>query len=207
MLYVQQSLSSGEEILMGGRFHWMYTVKAMFWIMFGLAMGIAIGYGAIWMEVTSVIRSTYPGLPDELYDKAWNMVVQENGGYLKILWSVHPVLRFSILGFFMLGLFLFMHMMIVKATTEIAVTTERVIYKKGMIARHVGELGVDRIEGASVSQGLWGRILGYGRVTIRGMGVGEVILPQIEDPIIFRQAVQEACVTKSKRWRRGENEE
>ena len=185
----------------------MYTVKAVFWILFGLAVGMAIGYGSIWMEVTSIIRSMYSELPDELYDKVWDMVVEDKGGYLKILWSVHPILRFAILGFFMLGLFFFMHMMIVKATTEIAVTNERVIYKKGMIARHVGELGVDRIEGASVSQGLWGRILGYGRVTIRGMGVGEVILPQIENPIVFRQAVQEACTMKSKRWRKTENEE
>ncbi|MFH1158549.1 MAG: PH domain-containing protein [Pseudomonadota bacterium] len=198
MLYVQQSLGPEEEVLMGGRFHWMYTVQAVFWIIFGLAIGIAVGYGAIWMTVTSAIREMYPGLPDELFDKAWDIVVKEKGGYLKILWSLHPVLRFSILGFFMLGLFFFMHLMIVKATTEIAVTNERVIYKKGMIARHVGELGIDRIEGTSVSQELWGRILGYGSVTIRGMGVGEVILPPIEDPIAFRQAVQEARVMKSK---------
>ena len=198
MLYVQQSLGSEEEVLIAGRFHWMYTVKAVFWILFGLAIGIAVGYGAIWMMVTETIRETYPGLPDELFDKAWGMVVESKGGYLKILWTVNPILRFSILGFFVLGLFFFVHLMIVKATTEIAVTNERVIYKKWMIARHVGELGVDRIEGTSVSQGLWGRIFGYGRVTVRGMGVGEVILPPIENPIIFRQAVQEALTMKSK---------
>ena len=67
------------------------------------------------------------------------------------------------------------------------------IYKKGLIARHVGELGIDRIEGVSVSQGVWGRIWGYGTIIIRGMGVGEVILPSlIEEPIAFRKAIQEA---------------
>jgi uncharacterized membrane protein YdbT with pleckstrin-like domain len=123
----------------------------------------------------------------------------DDGGYLQILWSLHPVLRFSILGFFLLGLFFFAHLMIIKATTEIAVTNERVIYKKGLIARHVGELGVDRIEGVSVSQGVWGRIWGYGTVIIRGMGVGEVILPPlIEEPINFRKAIQEAKTLRDK---------
>ena len=198
MLYVQQSLGSEEEIIISGRFHWMYTVQAVFWIIFGLAVGIAIGYGGIWMTVTETMREVYPTLPDELFDKAWGMIVEDSGGYLNIIWSLHSVLRFAILGFFILGLFFFMNLMIVKATTEIAVTSERVIYKKGMIARHVGELGIDRIEGTSVSQGLWGRILGYGRVTVRGMGVGEVILPPIENPIAFRQAVLESRVTKSR---------
>jgi len=196
MLYVQQSLSPGEEILMGARFHWMYTVQAVFWILFGLAIGIAIGYGAIWWVVSEAIRDLYPGLPDESFDIAWDEVVKEKGGYLNILWSLHVALRFSILGFFLLGLFFFMHMMVIKATTEIAVTTDRMIYKKGLVARHVGELSIDRIEGVSVSQGFWGRILGYGRVSIRGMGVGEVLLPPIEEPIAFRKAIQEALTMK-----------
>lgn len=193
MLYVQQSLGPGEDILMGARFHWMYTVRAVFWILFGLAIGIAIGYAGIWWQVSGDIRHEYPSLPPELFEKAWHQIVVNKGGYLHILWALHPVLRFSILGFFLIGLFFFAHLMIIKATTEIAVTNERVIYKRGLIARHVGELGVDRIEGVSVSQGVWGRIWGYGTVIIRGMGVGEVILPAlIEEPIAFRKAVQEA---------------
>jgi len=200
MLYVQQSLGPGEEILAGARFHWMYTVRAISWILFGLGIGIAIGSGSIWWAVTSRIRDVYyADMPSELFNMAWHEVVQEKGGYLQILWSMPPVLRFSILGFFLLGLFLFAHLMIIKATTEIAVTNERVIYKKGLIARHVGEIGVDRIEGVSVHQGVWGRIWGYGTIIIRGMGVGEVVLPElIEEPIDFRKAVQEARTLREK---------
>ena len=183
---------------MGARFHWMYTVNAVFWILFGLAIGIAVGYGAIWWTVTSAIHAQYQDLPKELFDSAWASVVKAKGGYLQILWSQHPLLRFSILGFFILGLFFFTHMMIVKATTEIAVTNDRLIYKKGLVARHVGEISIDRIEGVSVSQEFWGRILGYGRVSIRGMGVGEIILPPIEAPISFLKAIQEARALKAK---------
>lgn len=198
MLYVEQSLGPGEEILMAARFHWMYTLQAVFWIMFGLAIGIAIGYGAIWWEISQEIRATYPNIPNELFQKAWDQIVLRRGGYLRILWELHPAVRFSILGFFLIGLYFFLHMMIVKATTEIAITSERLIYKKGLIARHIGELNIDRIEGVSVRQEVIGRLLGYGRVLIRGMGVGEVLLPSIEAPIAFRRAIQEALAMQSK---------
>lgn len=193
MLYVQQSLGPNEEILMGARFHWMYTLSAVFWILFGLFAGVLIGYAGIWWTVDSEIRHTMGSdLPKDVYNEMWDLCVAKNGGYLKILWGLNALMRFSILGSFLLGLYFFAHMMIVKATTEIAVTSERLVYKKGLIARHVGELNVDRIEGVSVRQGVLGRIFGYGRVLIRGMGVGEVLLPSIEAPIEFRRAIQEA---------------
>lgn len=199
MLYVQQSLGAEEEILKAARFHWIYTIHAILWILFGLAIGIAVGYGAIWWSVAGDVREMYPNLPEDLFHNAWMEVVAAKGGYLPILWSVSPILRFSILGFFLLGLFFFAHMMIIKATTEIAVTNERIIYKKGLIARRIGELGIDRIEGVSVEQGVFGRLLGYGCVSIRGMGVGEVVLPSvIEDPVAFRTAIQEARVMREK---------
>lgn len=199
MLYVQQSLGPGEEILEGATFHWMYTMRAVFWILFGVGAGIAIGYADIWWTVTSEIRDVYIDLPPQQYALAWHKIIAEHGGYMQIIWSLPLVLRFCMLGFFLMGLFFYLHLMIIKATTEIAVTNERVIYKKGLIARHVGELGIDRIEGVSVSQGVWARIWGYGTIIIHGMGVGEVSLPDlIENPIQFRKAIAEAKALRDK---------
>lgn len=198
MLYVQQSLGPNEEILLGARFHWMYTVNAVMWIVFGLAAGIAVAYGAIWLQINSEIRQYYPDLPADQYAQAEAWVLDKEGGYLKILWGMHPGIRFGIMGLFIMGLFIFANMMIVKATTEIAITTDRLIYKRGLIARDVGELSMDRIEGTAVAQGVMGRVLGYGRVSVRGMGVGEVMLPPIAEPIEFRRAVAEAQNVQSR---------
>ncbi len=192
MLYVQQSLNPNEEILMGARFHWMYTLQAVFWILFGLAAAILIGYAGVWWTVDNYIQANFGKVPEELYDEAWKRSVVQLGGYLKIVWELHIILRVAILVSFIMGVFFFAHMMVVKATTEIAVTTERLVYKKGLIARHVGEINIDRIEGVSVRQGAMARIFGYGIVCIRGMGVGEVALPPIEAPVEFRKAVNEA---------------
>lgn len=192
MLYVQQSLGPKEEIMMGARFHWMYTLQAVMWILSGLAVGVMIGYAGVWWEVDQGIKENFSGIPEELYEDAWRRVVVMKGGYLQILWHLPIVMRVAILVFFLLGVFFFASLMVAKATTEIAVTTERLIYKKGFISRHVGELNIDRIEGVSVRQGAIARIFGYGIVCIRGLGMGEVALPAIEAPIEFRKAVMEA---------------
>ena len=91
-----------------------------------------------------------------------------------------------------MGLLRFAQMMIVKATTEIAITNSRLVYKRGLVARQVGEMSIDRIEGVNVLQSVLGRIFNYGRIMVRGMGVGEVILPPLADPIKFRKSIEKA---------------
>ena len=91
-----------------------------------------------------------------------------------------------------MGLLRFAQMMVAKSTTEIAITSSRLIYKRGLVARYVGEMSIDRIEGVNVLQTIWGRMLGYGRIMVRGMGVGEVVLPPLQNPIAFRKAIEVA---------------
>jgi len=93
---------------------------------------------------------------------------------------------------FLMGVLKFVQMMIIKITTEIGVTDIRLVYKRGLVARAVGEINIDRIEGVNVIQGILGRIFGYGRVMVRGMGVGEVVLPPISQPIRFKKAIEKA---------------
>ena len=198
MLYVRQSLTPNEEILMEARFHWMYTLQACFWIVLGLGAGIALAAAAVWWGVASDIRHLYPTLPTHMFGTAWRSIILQRGGYVAVFWSLSPLIRFSMLGAFLMGIFFFAHMMIVRATTEIGVTTNRLIYKRGLIARQIGELNIDRIEGVSVEQGILGRIFGYGRVAVRGMGVGEVVLPPIEAPIDFGRAIHQAKAVHDK---------
>ncbi|HEX9463888.1 MAG TPA: PH domain-containing protein [Alphaproteobacteria bacterium] len=73
-----------------------------------------------------------------------------------------------------------------RRTTEIAVTTRRVIYKTGVIRRLTSELSVEKIETVLVEQGILGRILNYGTVIIRGTGGGLEPVQNIDDPLTFR---------------------
>ena len=74
-------------------------------------------------------------------------------------------------------------------TTEIAVTNRRIIYKRGFIRRDTIEMQMDKVESVDVQQSVWGRILGYGDILIRGVGVGIEPLKNIDSPIEFRNHV------------------
>ncbi len=175
MLYVQQSLGPDEELIHVGKFHWMYTVNAFLSIVWGL-------FGAIMIMFMSYKAYEFMGkLPPDT-------------GFFGAIKFIHPGIRGVYFLFFILGLVKFAQMMVTKVTTEIAITNNRLVYKRGLVARHVGEINIDRIEGVNVLQPIMGRIFNYGRVMVRGMGVGEVLLPPIEDPISFRRAIEEAKV-------------
>lgn len=174
MLYVQQSLGPDEELVHIGKFHWMYTVHAFLAIFWGLILSLCVIF-------FSVYAYSYLGMY-----RISNITVME------AIQALHPGIRIFAFIVFVFGLLRFASMMIVKATTEIAVTTNRLVYKRGLVARQVGEISIDRIEGVNVFQSIMGRIFNYGRVMVRGMGVGEVTLPSIEDPISFRRAIERA---------------
>jgi uncharacterized membrane protein YdbT with pleckstrin-like domain len=74
-------------------------------------------------------------------------------------------------------------------TTEIAVTNLRIIYKRGFVSRRTIEMQMDKVESVDVDQSVFGRILGYGDITIRGVGVGIEPLKNIDAPIEFRNHV------------------
>ncbi len=172
MLYVQQSLGPDEELIHVGKFHWMYTVNAFLSIVWGL-------FGAIMIMFIAYKAYVFLGH------------VPAGTGFFASIKIIHPGIRGVSFLFFILGLVKFAQMMVVKVTTEIAITNNRLVYKRGLVARHVGEISIDRIEGVNVLQPIMGRIFNYGRVMVRGMGVGEVLLPPIEDPISFRRAIEE----------------
>ena len=73
-----------------------------------------------------------------------------------------------------------------RATTELAVTDQRVIHKTGLIARHTLEMNRARVESVTVDQTLLGRIFGYGTVTVRGVGSAFEPIRNIGDPLTFR---------------------
>jgi len=91
-----------------------------------------------------------------------------------------------------IGLIFAIPMFIRLATTEIAVTSHRLIKKTGLVALHTEELSINNIEGVRVDQGFWGRVLGFGHLRIEGTGVDKVELPPIADPVAFRAAIETA---------------
>ena len=76
-----------------------------------------------------------------------------------------------------------------RATTELAVTDHRVIYKTGLLARHTIEMNLDKVESVDVDQTLLGRIVGYGTIIVRGTGGSLEPIRNIGDPLTFRSHI------------------
>jgi uncharacterized membrane protein YdbT with pleckstrin-like domain len=74
-------------------------------------------------------------------------------------------------------------------TTEIDVTSRRIVYKRGLIRRRTIEMNMDKVESVDVDQSILGRLLNFGDITIRGTGVGLEPLRSIDDPLTFRNHV------------------
>ncbi len=75
-------------------------------------------------------------------------------------------------------------------SAEFALTNLRVIVKSGFIRRYAIEIMLEWIEGMYVSQGIVGRLLGFGTLTIAGVGGSRGPYHRIHDPLEFRQRVQ-----------------
>jgi uncharacterized membrane protein YdbT with pleckstrin-like domain len=94
------------------------------------------------------------------------------------------------------GAFWFMVHLIEVMTSEFAVTTTRLIFKVGLIARYTTELLLAKVESIGVNQGLAGRLFNYGDLTVTGTGGAREIFHRVGDPIGFRNHVQQASVTR-----------
>ena len=112
----------------------------------------------------------------------------------KFPWPYHFVAwgALLLLGIIGVGIIIWALMMIHFSTTESAITSRRVVYKKGLITRDTRELGVSTVEQIELHQGFWGRILGFGVVEISGTGDSEIRTHPMSDPVRFRRLVTDA---------------
>lgn len=90
------------------------------------------------------------------------------------------------------GSLILINHLIVLMTTEIVVTTYRFVYKTGLVARNTQEVSLSKIEEITLHQSVWGRLLGYGQLVLRGTGVGVITLPDLDDPIRLRKIIENA---------------
>jgi membrane protein YdbS with pleckstrin-like domain len=81
-------------------------------------------------------------------------------------------------------------------TSEFAVTSVRLIFKVGLVARYTTELLLSKVESISVTQGPIGRVMNYGDLTVTGTGAVREVFPRVHDPVGFRNAVQHASAAR-----------
>jgi uncharacterized membrane protein YdbT with pleckstrin-like domain len=64
-----------------------------------------------------------------------------------------------------------------------------------LISRKTFEMNLQKIESVNVDQSFWGRLLGFGTVSIVGTGGSRESLADISEPLLFRCKFQETEIT------------
>ncbi len=110
------------------------------------------------------------------------------------LWSVWHLLALGLvlLPAFGIGLIFWGIAYIRIKSTEIAVTTKRLIVKHGFIRRSTIEININKVESIQVDQEIIGRMLNYGTLVISGTGASHAPITGISEPMAFRKAFIEA---------------
>lgn len=110
------------------------------------------------------------------------------------LWSLSHLIALGILLLPVLGIGLYF---LIKAfvrykTTELAITSKRVIVKFGFIRRSTVEININKVESIQVDQEILGRLFNFGTLIIAGAGDPQAPIPGISAPMEFRKAFIEA---------------
>ena len=95
------------------------------------------------------------------------------------LWSTGLPLPVSAFPFYVAAFFL-VRAQLIRTTTELAVTSRRVIAKFGVIRHHSIELSISKVESFEVVQGILGRILGFGTINVNGTGGVRMSIKRID---------------------------
>jgi membrane protein YdbS with pleckstrin-like domain len=84
-------------------------------------------------------------------------------------------------------------------SSEFAVTDKRVLGKLGFIERESKETLLSKVEAIAIDQGVIGRVLGFGTVTITGTGGTQESFPRISEPLEFRRQIQSQIIAQEER--------
>lgn len=111
------------------------------------------------------------------------------------LWSIGHLIALGVilLVAYGLGIVFLLWAFIRYKTTEFAVTDKRIIAKAGLISRNTVEMFLDKVESLHVEQGILGRILNFGTITIRGTDSTEEPIKNISSPLALRKEFMQAA--------------
>jgi uncharacterized membrane protein YdbT with pleckstrin-like domain len=76
------------------------------------------------------------------------------------------------------------------STAHLYLTNKRIILKAGWMRKVSMEVLLDKVQGINIGQSPMGRILSYGVVTIKGVGINNITMKNVREPFVFRDKVQ-----------------
>jgi uncharacterized membrane protein YdbT with pleckstrin-like domain len=91
-----------------------------------------------------------------------------------------------------IGIFITIYEWLRLRSIELAVTTQRVVFKTGIVGRDTEEIRLSALETVDLQQTVWGRVLGYGNVRVTGRGESSLVFAHVADPVGVKRAIETA---------------
>ncbi len=73
---------------------------------------------------------------------------------------------------------------------EQGVTNKRIILKRGIVSIKSEEMKVASIETVEITQGIAGRIFGFGSIKATGRGISDVVFKNIDNPMEVKKTIE-----------------
>lgn len=160
MSYIRKVITREEKLLAIFRPHWIYVFEGVFWFA-GLAI---VGF------LADRLLYDYYGLNAVSFSiDLWFLHFDEHN--TPIPWI------FSLAGFAV-----FLSLFLVYVSSEIGLTNQRIISKRGLILIAIDQVDLEDIRAEYVSHGWLGWLLNYGRVRLNCRFIEDVWLPAIPNP-------------------------
>jgi membrane protein YdbS with pleckstrin-like domain len=143
------------ERLLGEEEHVVYDLRPHWWT---LVPSVLVS-----LLVLVLATLAYGSMPGGVFQGPGRVVVQVIAAAVLVVWVGPRVARW--------------------ATTHLVLTTDRLIYRTGMVAKYAREIPLERIDDVTYSQSLFGRLIGIGDLQVHSGGEqGQVVFEHVRDP-------------------------
>lgn len=158
-------IGQNERLISLRRPHWIYLAQGFFWLVLMTAIGFLIEF-VLFKYVGSKI----------LYDGGLLLDINLRWLTFDQYFTPFPLLMFGV------GMAVFLPYFLIYISTEIALTSLRIIHKRGLIFVNVDQVDLEDIRAEHVDHGILGWFIGYGAVRLDCRFIDDVQLPAIADP-------------------------
>ncbi|NCQ88906.1 MAG: hypothetical protein GW749_07960 [Alphaproteobacteria bacterium] len=170
MSYIRKAVSDQEKLIALIHPHWIYLATGFFWSVFFILLGIFLD-----------------GYLNTFFDQSHlNFIID-----FKTHYSYGFLTPVTIV-FFIITFFVFWPYFSTYVSSEIGLTTERIILKSGLILVKIDEVDLQDIGAEHVYHGLLGWLLKYGKIKLDCRFVKDVSILAIANPYGFVKASHKA---------------
>jgi curved DNA-binding protein CbpA len=166
--YISNTLIPGEKIMFQAYLHWFFFLDIG-------ALLLVISCSYLLIDKPDFIGKDVPTV------SLWVPKLVSNQPEIVSVWYL------GLIVLWLISVLMLWEAFIIKQTTQLAITTKRIIAQSGFFNRTVIEVKLRRFESITINQNLLGRLFNYGTITITGMGGVKTIVPNIMAPVKFKK--------------------